>query len=75
MEYRETVAEMDKVVKLYRKGLLSVSEAIDRIKGCVIMFDEAHCHLTLDDRLSKENRLYRHGLVYLTEAIKAVMKR
>ena len=74
MEYRKTVAEMDKVVKLYRKGLLSVSEAIDRIKGCVIVFDEAHCHLSIDDRVAKESRLYRHGLVYLAEAIKAVMK-
>ena len=74
MEYRETVFEIDKVIKLYRKGLLTITETVDRIKGCIIVFDEAHCNLSIDDKTEKESRLYRHGLVYLAEAIKAVMK-
>ena len=62
MTYQETLKHIDYTVKMYSNGLYSFSDALHMIEKAVKEYSFGHPLLSTNDRISKENRLYRHGL-------------
>lgn len=74
MTYQETLKHIDYTVKMYSSGLYSFSDALHMIEKAVKEYSFSNPLLLIDDKIRKENRLYRHGLQRLINESRRIDK-
>ena len=74
MTYTETKKQLDKVVNLYKFGLLLIPETLNRITEIITGYISSVPGMELNRRIATENRLYIYGLRKLSEQIRTMNK-
>ena len=74
MEYNQVIAKINVIIQTYKTGLYSIEDVLQQVQKAINIYKNCHPLLTIDDIITKTNRLYKYTFSKLEKAINYIEK-
>jgi len=74
MEYNQVIAKINAIIQTYKNGHYMIEDVLQQVQNAINIYKSCHPLLSVDDIITKTNRLYKYAFNKLSKAINYIEK-